>query len=254
MSKLILLVLFSLMCFLPSGFAQDFYKKVQEPVKKSITIRQRIQKQREKWHKEYLELKKRYDELASEVEDLEDKNKDLKLQIVQKQNSINKCEDELKKLKEISKKMLPFLWDVSKNLKAFIEADVPFLKEEREKRIFTLKKVLEDPEISIGEKFRKVMEALFIEAEYGNTIEVYQDKVKINNKDIEGNVFRLGRIAMFFQSPDEKITAVYDPAGGVWKTLPKKYNRVISTAIDIAQRRRPASILILPIGKLETKP
>ncbi len=232
-------------------FGESFSSKVQKPVKKSIIIRQNIQKERDAWHKEYLTLKRQYESLKDDVFELEEKNKSLEANIKNISISIKRYSDEIEKLDNISERMLPFLDIVYERLKEFINKDIPFLSEERRARLKTIDRVLKDPQFSLGEKFRKLIEALFIEAEYGNTIEVYQDRIHINGKLIEGNVFRLGRVALFFQSPDKRITAVFVPSTSSWKELPRKYAGVICAAIDMAAKRRPVELLTLPIGRIQ---
>ncbi|MBW2011938.1 MAG: DUF3450 family protein, partial [Deltaproteobacteria bacterium] len=77
-------------------------------------------------------------------------------------------------ISRISEELIPYLEDVYNRLAALVENDPPFLREERQNRIKNLRKVLDDDQVSASEKFRKMTEALFVEAEYGNTVEVYQ--------------------------------------------------------------------------------
>jgi len=79
----------------------------------------------------------------------------------------------------IQEEMVPFLKETQASLETLVTSDPSFLREERTVRLEKLRPVMEDLEITIAERYRKVMEALFVEAEYGNTIEVSQDKINI---------------------------------------------------------------------------
>ena len=120
-------------------------------------------------------------------------------------------------------------------------------------RLVRLDKVLKDPGISFSEKYRKVMEALFIEAEYGSTIEVYQDKIVLNEGSgdgVLGNIFRLGRVSLFFLSLDNTVCGVFNPGKSQWEALPEDMLPAIRSAVEIGSKRRPVELLPLPIGRL----
>ena len=59
-------------------------------------------------------------------------------------------------------------------LETFVSLDLPFLIDEREQRISTLRTLLLASDITVSEKFRRVLEAYQIEIEYGRTIEAYR--------------------------------------------------------------------------------
>ncbi|ETR71431.1 MAG: hypothetical protein OMM_08132 [Candidatus Magnetoglobus multicellularis str. Araruama] len=113
-----------------------------------------------------------------------------------------------------------------------------------------LKETLKDEKISLAERYRKAMEALLIEAEYGNTIEVYQEKIKLEQKELLGNIFRLGRISLFFITLDHKTAAYFNVAQKKWTVLDNRYLADVHAAIEMGSKRRPIELLCLPIGKL----
>ena len=143
--------------------------------------------------------------------------------------------------------------EVFGRLKGLVDGGLPFLEEERTTRIEKLGVMLEDPDVTVSEKFRKLMEAVQIEAEYGNTIEVYPQQIILGGKEIQTHIFRLGRISLFCQSLDQKTCGFFDLSENQWKILPKKYNRDIHTAIEIGSKRRPADLVDLPLGRISKK-
>ena len=92
-----------------------------------------------------------------------------------------------------------------------------------------------------------------MEAEYGNTIEVYQGRIILGGKEILVDIFRLGRISLFFQTLDKITTGTFDQAQNAWIVLPKKYNREISAAIEMGLKRRSVDLLNLPLGRIVRK-
>ncbi len=65
------------------------------------------------------------------------------------------------------------------------------------------------------------------------------------------NIFRLGRVALFYQSLDKKQAGWFDREKRQWEPLPDKYAREISRALEIAEKKRTPELLDLPIGSPE---
>jgi small-conductance mechanosensitive channel len=160
---------------------------------------------------------------------------------------------QLADIEQISVQIQPFLMELIKKMHQKYNDDMPFLAEERGQRIDNLNRLMVDPNVAISEKFRKIMEALMVEAEYGRTIEVYQETIEIDNREILTNIFRLGRIALFYQTLDQKHCGFYNVASSTWSPLPKSYNSSIQTAMDIGLKRRPVELLTLPIGRMTVR-
>ncbi|NIA08290.1 MAG: DUF3450 family protein [Nitrospiraceae bacterium] len=232
---------------------RDFPTQIKRPIDKSISIRQQTQKQEDRWVKEREKLKAEYEDLDKKNKELAAQNKELKKDIAACQSSIESTKKQITEIGRTTKELDPFLEHTYARLTSLIKDDVPFLKGERTQRIVGIRQILDDPNVSISEKYRKTMEALFIEARYGNTIEVYQKKISIDNRPVVVNVFRLGRISLFFQTPDRKTSGYFDIATSAWKILPSSYNRTITAALEIGLKRRPVELLDLPIGRLAVK-
>ena len=232
------------------AYSENLPAKVKKPVNESITIRRETQKGEDKWAEERARLKAEYEKLEQKNQFLSAENRELKKNVDVRKKSVDALERQIAEIKRISEELLPFLEQTYRRLAALVREDTPFLQDERCRRIATLKRVLSDSHIPIGEKFRKVMEALTVEAEYGNTVEVYQERITIDKKNVQANIFRLGRISMFFQFLDQKTTGYFDPATFTWKKFPPHYNREINAAIDMGAKRRPVSLLDLPLGKV----
>ena len=234
-----------------SGLGKETIKEAENRVKKAVNIRKKAQIEQDKWIEEKNRLTQQYDLLVQEIKELEYQNQELKKQKLYLENSIDRLNRQIKKAQEISKGIMPYLKGIYKKLSEFIKLDLPFLKQEREKRLLVLNKILNDPSVSISEKYRRTMEALFIEEEYGRTVGVYREKINLNGEEITGDIFRLGRIAMFFKSPDGKKYAVYDVSKSKWIPLKSSIGTDIKIAIQIAQKTRPVKLLKLPVGKVE---
>jgi len=242
-----------LILFLSTGsvsIAEQVTDNIRKPVEESISIRQKTQKDIEKWSEKKSLLEAEYDALMENNKRLVTEREHLTQALETMQERIGNLENQIEAMEKISEKLKPVLFGVHKKLVESVNQRLPFLQEERSERLANLKKTLDDPQIVLGEKFRKVMEVLFIEAEYGNTVEVYQEKIFLNDENMLVNVLRLGRISLFFETLDQTTTGYFDLEDNQWKILPQSANRDIRIAMEIGSKRRPADIVTLPLGRI----
>ena len=231
----------------------NFSEKVKKPVREAVGIRQETQKSEEDWMLERQKLLSELERLEEEEQLLQGQRDDL-LEITNKaKERVAQKERQLADIAQISTQINPFLKGVLEQLETLISDDMPFLVSERQQRLTRLNRLMEDPQVDVSEKFRKMMEALLIEAEYGNTIEVYQETIAVEDQSILVNIFRLGRISIFYQTLDEKSSGFYDVSLKAWRALPRSYNHGIQTAINIGAKRQPVELLTLPLGRIAGK-
>ncbi len=231
-------------------FAENFPDKVKSPIKETIRIRQETQRSEDDWSLEREKLTVQYEALLKKQAHLASVRDRLNKEITFYTTGIESLKQKIEDVSRISEEISPYLDTVYDRLKELVDNGVPFLVQERQNRIHSLRRILDDSQVEVSEKFRKVMEAVFVEAEYGNTIEVYQQRIAVNGKEIRADIFRLGRVSLFFQSLDQTITGCFDIAAGGWKILPKTFNRDINTAIEIGSKRRPVELVNLPLGRI----
>lgn len=135
-------------------------------------------------------------------------------------------------------------------LESAVAADLPFLPEERQARLANLHKLMAQEDAESAEKLRVLLEAMLVEAQYGATVEVAPAEVVVDGQTIHAEVLRIGRLAIYWRSPDGKRVGTWDPARRAWTELPASYNRVIAHSIEIAAKRRANELVSLPIGRI----
>jgi hypothetical protein len=157
---------------------------------------------------------------------------------------------ELNKLRE---QLEPYLEGVILRLEDFISQDLPFLPDERAKRIAALKNSMDNPDLALSEKLRRVFEeGLQIEATYGKMVSPETDvTLSIDGIDTQVVILQLGRVGMFYMSLDEEQIGYYNMETGQWEPLPDKMIRDIGIAMDIGQQKRTVEIVNLPLGAVE---
>jgi len=233
-----------------SALAQEFTESVQLPVRQSVTIRKNTQQTREHWQAEKEKRIAAYETLEAARAELLATREELKKRLSAQKARNRQLADQLAKLAAISRDIEPFIEETQTRLSELLRREPALLPEERSRRLERLQTLLRDPSIDIGEKYRKTMEALFIEAEYGNTVDVYQQTITVKEQSLTVTIFRLGRLALFYQGMDRKSSGYYDRATGKWQPLSASHNKGIRTAIEIAGKQRPAQMVQLPIGRL----
>jgi len=233
--------------------AQDYTESVQKPVRESVAIRQETQRTKERWLAEKDKRIAAYEALEARRVQLLEVQEALRKQLDRQQARNRELADQLAKLDAMTREIEPFLEETYNRLTESLRHDPALLPEERRLRLDRLQTLLQDPTIDIGEKYRKTMEAFFIEAEYGNTVDVYQQTIPIANQPVTVTILRLGRLALFYQSMDAKTCGYFDRSTGSWQTLPGSHNKGIQTAIEIARKQRPAQMVSLPIGRMVAK-
>jgi hypothetical protein len=97
----------------------------------------------------------------------------------------------------INRQIFPLMERMIDGLEQSVALDIPFLMEERTDRVQNLKDIMERSDVSVAEKFRKVMEAFQIEMDYGSTIEPYKQSLTLEDGTTRDyNMLRIGRIGL----------------------------------------------------------
>ena len=223
---------------------------IQKKVESTIDLRQETQKKEDTWAKKKAELIAKYRSLKKNRDYLiKVRNRTEKL-LRAKKAKIEEIKRRMKESARIREELQLYLESVLTQLKDLIGRGLPFLLKERRERISSIEETLSDPEKGAAEKYRRVMEALQIEAEYGRTVEAYQETIDLNGQKVLVDILRVGRLSLFFQTPDGKLVGQYDRIKERWSLLPSKYCREIEKAIEIARRERTVELTRLPLGRI----
>jgi hypothetical protein len=129
----------------------------------------------------------------------------------------------------------------------FIKLDTPFLSRERNARITLLKAMMDNPESSLPEKYRRIMEAYQIELEYGRTIEAYNATLNAGDKPRTVDFLRIGRVGLFYMTFDGLEVGYWDKQTSSWQVLSETYLPSIRQGIQIARKEIPPDLIRLPI-------
>jgi hypothetical protein len=147
----------------------------------------------------------------------------------------------------INRQIFPMMERMIDGLEQSVNLDIPFLMDERIKRVGVLKEILERSDVSVAEKFRKVMEAYQIENDYGTSSEWYTQSLTLDGATRSYNILRIGRIGLYFQSDDSKITGRWDNSAREWVMDDSSRNE-IRKGLRMARQLIAPELIIIPVA------
>ncbi len=174
-------------------------------------------------------------------------NRQLAKLVRSQQSELADLQVQIDSIEATEQAILPMLNDMVEELAIFIESDLPMLEDEREQRLQKLRLTLDRADVSVGEKYRQVLQAYEIEMEYGKTVESYAGVVDRNGQDVHVNFLRVGRMALYYQSRDGRQSALWLPEAQRWHVLNDTQNQQISEAMLMAKQLKVPALMSLPV-------
>lgn len=176
----------------------------------------------------------------------------LQRQLDDQQTVISQLKESIAEVAVIQRQITPLMLKMVDSLEQFVRLDVPFLLEERNERVQRLRTTIERSDVTAAEKFRTVLEAYQIESDYGRTIEAYKDVLEIDGNSREVSFFRMGRVALVYQTEDREHNGTWDQKARAWVALDgAEYRNHVSTALRIARKQIPPELIVLPVSAPE---
>lgn len=231
-------------------------KKLQEENKL-----QQVMGEQEKNHQKGAESQKKVSRLAEETTDIEVEhqavitdirntqihNEQLKKYIQNQKEEIQSIREQIVEAKKTNKEITPLMLDMLRMLEQIIKADVPFSLKDRRKHLQKIKGIMDRANVTVSEKYRKIIEAYQREIEDGNTMDSYQGFQNIEGKDVHVDYLRIGRLILIYQTLDEKEQAYWDQKQKKWVKLPSRYSKAVKEGFKIAKKQMTPSLLTLPV-------
>lgn len=183
-----------------------------------------------------------YRQVLAEQQSLGAYNDQLAVQVESQDEELASLEEQLSGIEKTSRDVLPMLTRMLTTLEQFVALDVPFLADERARRIAGLKNMMTRADVSLSEKYRRVVEAYQIEMEYGRTIEAYQGKVGDKTVDF----LRAGRVSLLYQTLDGKETGYWDAASKKWVAA-NDYGADIKAGLKVAKKQAAPDFLAVAV-------
>lgn len=154
-----------------------------------------------------------------------------------------------------------------------INADLPFMREERLNRIAKLKADLANPEMSAGTKYRSALNAYKIEIGYGSSVDTYEGERPLNKgeepiivvqldakgeplKELDGTTdlrgpqlgtyLRYGRVSLAYMNQRATSARRYDVPSGKWVDVSGNELLDIRKAIRMSRGEVAPTVVMAP--------
>jgi hypothetical protein len=195
-------------------------------------------------------LEDQYRAINKEIDGLKVYNRLMQAQVEGQAATLEDISLSMDRVDVINRQIFPLMERMIDGLEQSIALDVPFLMEERGTRVAELKEIMERSDVTVAEKFRKVMEAYQIENDYGNSTEYYTESLTIDGATRSFNMLRIGRIGLFFQSDDTKITGRWNNEARQWEVDNSARNEV-RKGLRMARQLIAPELIVVPVSAPE---
>ena len=192
-------------------------------------------------------LTDQYRAINKEIEGLQVYNRLMSAQVEGQQATLADIELSMDQVDVINRQIFPLMTRMIDGLEQSIALDIPFLQSERTNRVESLKEIMERSDVSVAEKFRKVMEAYQIEMDYGSSAEWYKESLDIDGALRDYNMLRIGRVGLYFQSDDSQITGHYNQETRQYELIDSENRSEIRKGLRMARQLIAPELLLLPI-------
>ena len=193
-----------------------------------------------------------YRAINKEIDGLKVYNRLMSAQVQGQEATLEDIKISMDQVDVINRQIFPLMERMIDGLEQSVSLDIPFLLEERINRIDVLKETLSRSDVSVAEKFRKVMEAYQIELDYGSSAEFYKQSLNLGEdygvRDY--NMLRIGRIGLYFQSDNSDITGMWDVNVGDW-IIDDDHRNEIRKGLRMARQLIAPELMLIPLPAAE---
>ncbi|GGD65713.1 DUF3450 domain-containing protein [Lacimicrobium alkaliphilum] len=186
--------------------------------------------------------------LNKEIDGLEVYNRQLRKQIANQEQEMADLNASIDEVSVIERQITPLMMRMIEGLGQFIELDMPFLPEERARRLADLRNLMDRADVAASEKFRRVMEAYQVEMDYGRTIEAYSGLHTVDGQERDVDFLRIGRTALVYQTRDASKQGVWNKQTRQWEELPSDYRTQVTKGLRMAKKQLAPDLLMMPVA------
>ncbi|HEX5844301.1 MAG TPA: DUF3450 domain-containing protein [Pseudomonas sp.] len=202
------------------------------------------------------EMLSEYRNALQQAEALQGYNVQLRELVAAQRKELAGYQQQLAGIERTQEVVTPQMRRMVEVLGEFIEADLPFLPDERSDRLVQLQDLLPRADVSLAEKYRRILEAYQVESDYGRTLEAWRGELPAAEGSRSVEFLRLGRVMLYYQTLDGHESGWWDVSSRSWQTLDGSARRPLRQAIAIARQEQAPALLELPVKTqvLEAQP
>lgn len=200
----------------------------------------------EKLADETQDLSQRYRQALENSKSITEYNKHLRTQVEAQRRELASIQSQLASIDTTSRDVFPLMQRMVESLDQFVKLDVPYLLAERTARVERLKEVLDRADVTVSEKYRRILEAYQIEMESGRTLEAYEDTIGEGDSAKAASFLRVGRVTLAYQTTDESETGYWDNTKREW-VIDNDYSHDVKEALRVARKMTAPDLLLVPV-------
>jgi hypothetical protein len=218
---------------------------------------QRSQQKIDQLDTETRSIEAEYRAVLKENEGLNVYIKQLDKQISAQEQELVQIAESIRQVTLIERQITPLMLTMIDSLEQFVKADVPFQRDERLARVASLSELMGRSDVTVAEKYRKVMDAYQKEMNYGQTIKSYRGDISVDGQTKEVDFLRVGRIALMYQTLDGEQQAVWNQSAKAYEPVDSEYKSKLAMALRIAREQAAPDLIKVPVpapvaAKVET--
>lgn len=225
---------------------------VQQQLKQSITNAARIGQTNNSWQQQRSRMVSDIQNLQLQIEWAQVQLDKKKRWIAKEEQNMQTLLTSLQQAQTTRDNLEPLLEKLYTDLEHHVRQDLPFHQQARSRRLSFLRTTFDDPQSTLSDKMRHLLDALQVEVSYGYTVDVSEEIAEENGRREQATVFRLGRLALFRLLGNGTRPQRFNRRTGHWEELPPSSLQEIEHGIDIARKKRVTKLLELPIGTLKS--
>jgi hypothetical protein len=188
----------------------------------------------------------RYAQAMADAESLERFNEQLDEQVKSQQEEIASIERQLLEIETTNREVQPLMEQMVTTIEQFVKLDVPFLLEERTNRVESLKALMPRADVTVSEKYRRILEAYQIELDYGRTLEAYEGRLGTGADARTVEFVKLGRVSLMYRTLDGSETGYWDANQKNW-VVDESYREAVEEALRVARQDGAPDLLTVPV-------
>ncbi|PHS25699.1 MAG: hypothetical protein COA83_04600 [Methylophaga sp.] len=216
---------------------------------KTDVAAQKSQKKVDSLSYEKKDLVATYRETLRQTASLRTYNDQLEKLVTSQKKELRSMDEQLLNIENTQRDIVPLMLKMIDTMVQFVELDIPFLPEERQQRIVQLQTLMERADVTIAEKYRRILEAYQVETEYGRTIEAYRGDLTMGESTRTVDFLRIGRVSLYYLTLDSLEAGIWND--NQWQRLDDKYRQAIEQGLKVAKKQLPPDLLVLPTQTAE---
>lgn len=200
------------------------------------------------------EILQEYRHVQRQLESLRAYNDNLEAMVGSQAREVDSYREQIDQIEVTNREIVPLMLRMLATLERFVELDMPFLPEERAQRLAGLDELMQRADVDTSEKYRRILEAYQVEADYGRNIEAYRGELTLEGETLTVEFLRVARLALLYQSLDGRRTGFWHPTERSWQSLDDSYRRPVEQALRIAHRQAAPELIRIPVVLTEETP